>query len=262
MNPDSPSTRLAWKARERSRRPGDRRNRLPRLLLWTVRWLPSLRAELPGLRAAVTPGSTCVNFAAAGVGYSVILSALAGPTGRVHHVEPQARPPRWPVDAALLCCGNVAAHHIGVTEAPAVCGADADCLPPPPVPGEPPGEPADALPMFCGGSCAERPAEQTLDNLVRWVGLEKVDFLVIMPGAGRYVLTGAFQILLRDRPALLVRTGALPPIESGSLVRGLTGTLGYRMYRWIAGGWQHTVAVTEDCCTYLFRAPSSRFRHD
>ncbi|MBX9363388.1 hypothetical protein [Streptomyces sp. WAC04114] len=156
-------------------------------------------------------------------------------------------------------------HHIAEAEAPDLCGADAGCLPSAPVSGDLPGVPAEALPTACEGSCAARAAEQTLDNLVRWLGLERVDFLVIMPGpgtAGRRVLTGAFQILLRDRPALLVRTGALPSVDSGALVPGLTGTLGYRMYRWIAGGWQHTVAITEDCCTYLFRAPPSRLWQD
>ncbi|MFF5969787.1 hypothetical protein ACFY64_40105 [Streptomyces collinus] len=133
------------------------------------------------------------------------------------------------------------------------------------MPSDLPGAPAETLPAACGGSCAAQAAEQKLDDLVRWLGLERVDFLVIMPGAGnagRRLLTGAFQVLLRDRPSLLVRTGALPSADSGSLVPGLTGTLGYRMHRWIAGGWQHTVAVTEDCCTYLFRAPPSRLWQD
>ncbi|MGQ4443707.1 hypothetical protein ACN6LI_001401, partial [Streptomyces violaceoruber] len=146
-----------------------------------------------------------------------------------------------------------------------VCSAAAGCLPSAPVSSDLPGVPAGTLPPPCGGSCAARTAEQTLDNLVRWLGLERVDFLVITPAAGnagRRVLTGAFQVLLRDRPALLVRTGAPPSVDSGSLLPGLTGTLGYRMYRWIAGSWQHTAAVTADCCTYLFRAPPSRLWHD
>lgn len=266
MNSDSPSSGRAWFTREGPRRSGVHATSVTRLLLWAARWLPGAQARLPVLRSAVAPGAVCVNFAAAGAMYSVVMSILAGPTGWVHHVEPLARPPRWPtVVAALLRYRNISVHHMAVGEIPHRCAADSSCrtsaqaacrlsvVPdtPPPSAGT---EPHSAsAPM------------QTLDDMTRWLGLERVDFLMVKLDAGNTgkagsrVLAGAFKLLLRDRPVLLVRIGGWPGLDRGSLVHGLTNTLGYRMYRWSAGDWRHTVAVTEDCCTYLFRAEPTRF---
>ncbi|WP_431041729.1 FkbM family methyltransferase [Streptomyces sp. P1-3] len=269
MNSNLPSGGRAWATRDGSRYPGLRATSAARVVRWAARWLPGVDDELAGLRSVVPPGAVCVAIGDARTTYTVALSALAGPKGRVHCFEPLERAARWQTaTATVLGCENVTVHRIAVGALGHQCAVHG--MTPGPGRCRSPAGPCERR-AACGsrqaGAPSPRPAPvpvQTLDGVSRWLGLERVDFIKVDAGsAGRRMLTGGFHTLLRDRPALLVRTEARHRAghcsDLGSLARSLTASLGYRQYRWGARGWQRTVGVTEDCRTYLFRAQPSRF---
>ncbi|GAA2760967.1 hypothetical protein GCM10010103_00080 [Streptomyces paradoxus] len=271
MNPNSPSGGRARCTRDAPRRPGARGTSAAQVLRWAARWLPGMEDELAGLRAVVAPGAVCVNIAAVGATYTVVLSHLVGPEGRVHHFELSERPAR-PVDvAALLACENVTVHRIATGESGHQRALHSLGHRMTPVQGRcrlpaGPSEPRAAREPQQAGTPSPGPAPvQTLGGVSRWLPLERVDFIMVDAGsAGRRVLAGVFYTLLRDRPVLLVRTEAWhrPGHDFGSLVRSLTVTLGYHMFRWGAGSWHRTVGLTDDCRMYLFRAQPSGFRQE
>lgn len=181
----------------------------------------------------------------------------------MHSVEPPRGRARWMLSlTARLGCGNVVVHG-AASGGPTAPGAGG------------PGPRSGSRHLYViGGAAAPdngtggRPADLTADRLCRQAGLERVDFIKVVVGRVEPdVLLGAFGILLRDRPSLLLEldrtkrsTGYQP--EPTGLVRSLTTTLGYRMYRWKRGGWQTVSTVTDDCRSYLFsvRAPSGADR--
>ncbi|MFF8193117.1 hypothetical protein ACF05L_20125 [Streptomyces bobili] len=235
MKFDSPSGGLPPPARCGRRSGGVRLRSAACLLRWAARLLPGAEGEVAGLHTVVPPGAVCVDVGTARMMCVVTLSALAGPQGRVHLFEPLGRRARWSAAVAALLGGtNVVVHRVAV------------------------GRRDRGRAPHTGG---HRP--QTLDGVGRRLGLERVDFIKVDAGNDGYgVLTGAFHTLLRDRPVLLIQTEMRHRpghcSDPGSLVGNLTVTLGYRMYRWGAGGWQHTADITDDCRTYLFRAGPPR----
>ncbi|WP_052709255.1 hypothetical protein [Streptomyces sp. NRRL S-495] len=213
----------------------------------------------------VRPGAVCLDLGAGSGLDTWRLSALAGRHGQVHSVEPLRVRARWMLSlTARLGCANVVVHRAargGPTE---------------PGPGGPGPQSGSRHLYVIGGTAAPaigtggRPAGLTVDRLCRQAGLERVDLIKVVVGRVEPdVLLGAFGILLRDRPSLLLEleldrtkrsTGYQP--EPTGLVRSLTTTLGYRMYRWKRGGWQTVSTMTDDCRSYLFsvRAPSGAAR--
>ncbi|WP_051740858.1 hypothetical protein [Kitasatospora sp. MBT66] len=207
----------------------------------------------------VRPGAVCLDLGTGSGLDTWRLSALAGRHGQVHSVEPPRGRTRWMLSlTARLGCANVVVHR-------AARGGPAE-----PGPGGPGPRPGSRHLYVIGGTAAPdtgtggRPADLTVDRLCRQAGLERVDLIKVVVGRVEpEVLLGAFGILLRDRPSLLLeldRTKRSTGYQPGStgLVRSLTTTLGYRMYRWKRGGWQRVSTVTDDCRSYLFsvRAPS------
>ncbi|GGV83834.1 FkbM family methyltransferase [Streptomyces massasporeus] len=77
-------------------------------LRWSARRFPCVEDEVAGLRAFVPAGSVCVDAGAEYGLHTRVLAALAGPSGRVHSVEPLPGPcRRLRVTARLLGARNV-----------------------------------------------------------------------------------------------------------------------------------------------------------
>ncbi|MCH0561187.1 FkbM family methyltransferase [Streptomyces sp. MUM 16J] len=232
----------------RGGRPGIRLTFATTALGWAAGRWPGLDGELAGLRPVVRPGSVVLDLASTYGAYTWILSRLAGPVGSVHCFEPLPGPARRLTrSATALGSHNVRVHRIGIGTGgrgePLWAGRDpgAAALRIAPAPG------STQVPMA------------TVDDARRWLELDRVDFIrVDADGAEGAVLSGAFVTLLGDRPTLLLRIDparlAAHDVRPGDLVRRLTITLGYRMYRWSAGSWHLVPAVTDDRCFYLFRA--------
>ncbi|TQF02551.1 hypothetical protein E6W39_10095 [Kitasatospora acidiphila] len=192
-----------------------------------LRWVSRRRPA--GLRELVRPGSVCLEVRAEPHLVTWTLSILAGPTGQVHCLEPLRSTPRWlTVAGALFGRRNIVVHRSlparasepGTLRLPAPAGS------------------ADIVDVFC-----------------RQLSLERVDFINVGVTEAAVVL-GSFSTLLRHRPALLVeledRVCQDSGIESAVLVRGLTNTLGYLMYRWQGRQWQPVTEATTACGSYLF----------
>lgn len=74
--------------------------------------LPYLEKEMMVLSDLVSPGSVCFDVGAAGGTYTMILSRLVGPTGRVFAFEP--RPRSFGFLRAVLRRSNVSVHPIAL----------------------------------------------------------------------------------------------------------------------------------------------------
>ncbi|GAB2744084.1 FkbM family methyltransferase [Kitasatospora kifunensis] len=231
------------------------------VLRWAAERWPFVDREAAGLRPLVRPGAVCLDLGAEYGLYTWSLSAIAGPGGRVHSVEPLYRPARWlTVVSALLGCRNVTVHRTALGDRTRSGTMSLPRRRTPPVDGcthltegaLDPGPDVDFL--------AARPAAtpvRTVDDLCRQAGLEKVDFIKAeVDGGEAAALFGAFDTLLRDRPALLLGIEDRRPAKDGkasaNLVHSLTITLGYTMYRWQGPSWEPVAEVTDDCRNYLF----------
>ncbi|WP_307853656.1 FkbM family methyltransferase [Streptomyces tagetis] len=81
-------------------------------LRWGAHRFPFVEDEVADLRAFVPPGSVCVDVGAEYGLYTWVLATLAGPSGRVHSVEPLPGPHRWlRITARLLDARNVTVHR-------------------------------------------------------------------------------------------------------------------------------------------------------
>ena len=220
-----------------------------------------LEAEMLGLKDLVGPGSVCVDVGAAAGLYTAALSRLAGPSGRVHSVEPLAF--AHPVWTRVLGTGgarNVQRHVLAL-------GAE-------------PGRGVMSVPVgryglvtgrsfladgcrglgsnaeFAGQVTVSVPVA-TLDGLGLSLGLDRLDFIKIdVEGAELSVLHGAEQVIEAFRPTLLVeieaRHTARYEYGPGDLADWLAQR-GYAMYAW-QSQWQEADRVDAGTRNYLFRA--------
>lgn len=218
--------------------------------------------EVAGLGELVRPGAVCVDVGAEYGLYTWVLSALAGPTGQVHSVEPLPGPARWLRTASrVLGSDNVTVHRTALA---ARAGHGTLSLPRRrglPVHGrayltrdaDGPGPNAE----FRTSRPVSTPV-RTLDQLAREQGLERVEFVKAdVEGAELAVLRGGARTLRRDRPALLLEIEDRHLEKYGSrpadLVRHL-GEYGYAAHRWRQGRWAAAPRITTDCRNYLFTA--------
>ncbi|MCA1218514.1 FkbM family methyltransferase [Streptomyces sp. 8L] len=227
---------------------------------WGAQRLSFVEEEVAGLRPFVPRGAECLDIGAEYGLYTWMLSALAGPTGHIHSVEPLPGPSHWLHTAArLLGARNVTVHRTAL--------------------GERPGQGTLSLPVRRGlpvhgrayltegtdgpGPNAEfhtarivRAPVRTLDQLARRVGLERLTFIKAdVEGAELAVLRGGPETLRRFRPVLLLeiedRHLAKYGGDPGEVVEHLQG-LGYGAHRHRNGRWVSVPRVTDDCRNYLF----------
>ncbi|MER6996991.1 FkbM family methyltransferase [Streptomyces sp. NPDC000410] len=232
-------------------------------LRWASGRWPFVEDEVAGLRPLVRPGAVCLDVGAEYGLYTWSLSALAGPSGAVHSVEPLHGPAQWlRTTAAALGCDNVTVHRTALGERAQRQGTMSvprrRLLP---VHGRAyltegasgPGPNVE----FTGSRPVATPV-RTVDGLCHHMGLDRVDFIKAdVEGAEAAVLSGARNTLLRHRPALLLEIEDRHLAKYGMNATGLVGRLGefdYGMYRWRNRGWEPVTEVTDDCRNYLFTA--------
>lgn len=86
-------------------------------LRWAASRYSFVEEEVAGLRPLVRPGAVCLDIGAEYGLYTWTLSALVGPSGAVHSVEPLHGPAQWlRTTAAALGCGNVTVHRTALGE--------------------------------------------------------------------------------------------------------------------------------------------------
>jgi FkbM family methyltransferase len=231
-----------------------------------LRWASSrfdfVEDEVAALRPFVRPGAICLDIGAEYGLYTWVLSALAGPTGAVHSVEPLPGPAKWlRTVTGALGCRNVTVHRTALGER----AQDGTMSLPRrrllPVHGRAyltegasgPG-PNREFPRAVEVATPVR----TVDGLCHHMRLDRVDFIKAdVEGAEAAVLSGAGRTLQRHRPALLLeiedRHLAKYGTEPQELVRRLED-MGYAMYRHGPGGWERTARVADDHRNYLFTA--------
>lgn len=229
-------------------------------LRWGAHRLPFVEDEVVGLRAFVRPGAACVDIGAEYGLYTWVLSALAGPSGRVHSVEPLPGPNRWLRTAArLFGARNVTVHRTALGARP---GSGVLSLPVRrglPVHGrayltegtDGPGPNAE----FRTARYVETPV-RTLDQLAQEAGVDRLSFVKAdVEGAELAVLQGGAATLRYHRPTLLLeiehRHLAKYGGEPAEVLRHLK-RLDYRAHRRQHGRWIPAPRVTDDCRNYLF----------
>jgi FkbM family methyltransferase len=216
--------------------------------------------ELRGLDQLVRAGDVCFDIGAGYGMYTFPLAELVGPTGQVHSFEPLPVPHR-----ILSTLRNaVAANQIRVQRA--ALGPET-------------GDQELALPYRFGlpihGWAHLRSGQvspgrrisfsttrtlitpvHTVDGICLEQGIERVHFLKIdVEGFESSVLTGAEQILERDRPSLLLEIEDRHLIKYGRTGAEVAGALiarGYGMFAWRSGRWTPVTEVTTAGRNYLF----------
>ncbi|CAM5422990.1 FkbM family methyltransferase [Streptomyces avidinii] len=229
-------------------------------LSWASSRFSFVEDEVAGLRPFVRPGAVCLDIGAEYGLYTWALSALSGPEGSVHSIEPLPGPAAWLRTAAsAFGCDNVTVHRVALAARaqPGTMSLPRRRLLP--VHGrayltEGANGPGPNTEFARSRSVAT--AVRTVDGLCHHLGLDRVDFIKAdVEGAEAAVLAGARRTLLRHRPSLLLeiedRHLAKYDARPAGLVAGLRG-LGYSMYRWREGGWHPEAAVTDDFRNYLF----------
>jgi FkbM family methyltransferase len=221
-----------------------------------------LESEMLGLAELVGPGSVCIDVGAAAGIYTVALSRLVGPEGRVLSVEPLSfAHPLWARILGARSSGNVHQHRVAVG---AEAGRGKMSVP---VGRHGPVTGRSFLDWNTNGpgSNAEfaRQMEvdidiQTLDGLIESVGLTRLDFIKIdVEGAELHVLEGGQHAIETFRPAMLIeiedRHAARYQV-SGSDVTAWLLARGYTMHTW-QGGWQEAASICAHARNYLFLPP-------
>lgn len=215
--------------------------------------------ELRGLGEVVRPGDTVLDVGAALGMYTVPLSYLTGPTGRIYSVDPQPRN----FFVVRLLRGLTGAKR-GTIRRIAF--------------GPRPGESSIAvpivfgLPIFGHGHIADGVQERgphrirytrtpvdTIDSWAQREGIDKVSFIKVdVEGFEPSVVEGARALIDRDRPSLLLE------IEDRRLVRyGRTTAADfhrellerwpdYRMYTYVEDEWVPAAEIRDEVRNYLF----------
>ncbi|QHC18461.1 FkbM family methyltransferase [Streptomyces sp. GF20] len=229
---------------------------------WGARRLPFVEDEVEGLDAWVRPGAACLDIGAEYGLYTWMLSALAGPTGQVHSVEPLPGPSGWlRTTARLLGARNVTVHRTAIGDR---TGHGTLSLP------VRRGLPVHGRAYLVEGSRGPGPNAEfrrarsvrtpvrTLDQLVRDIGLEKLSFVKAdVEGAELAVLRGGSATLRRHRPTLLLEIERRHLTKYGgdpAEVLSHLGSYGYRAHRRQHGRWVPAPWITENCRNYLFTA--------
>ncbi|MFD5220517.1 FkbM family methyltransferase [Streptomyces tendae] len=192
--------------------------------------------------------------------YTWVLAALAGPSGRVHSVEPLPGPYRWlRTTARLLGARNVTVHRAALD---AWCGRGRLSLP------VRRGLPVHGRAYLTDGANGPGPNAEfpdsrtvatpvrTLDQLAHEVGMRRLAFVKAdVEGAELGLLKGGSATLRRHRPTLLLeierRHLAKYGAEPADVLRHLRG-IGYQAHRRSRGRWVPVARVTDDCRNYLF----------
>lgn len=223
-----------------------------------ARRTPYLEPEMLGLGELVGPGAVCLDVGAAAGLYTVALSQLAGPTGRVLSVEPLAfAHPLWTRILRARDNDNVTHRSIALGVEPGQCTMSVPIGKYGPVTGR----------SFLAwktnglGSNAEFRDQvdvvvnvETMDQLC--AGLTRLDFVKIdVEGAELHVLEGGRDTVARLRPTMLVEIEVRHTARYEHSPQDLVDWFskrGYRMQIW-DGGWQDTVSVCAHTRNYLFR---------
>ncbi|MGP4004783.1 FkbM family methyltransferase [Streptomyces sp. 8N706] len=231
-------------------------------LRWGAHRFPFVEDEVAGLRDLVRPGAACVDIGAEYGLYTWVLSALAGPTGQVHSVEPLPGPNRWLRTAArLLGARNVTVHRTALGARPGHGTLSLPIRRGLPVHGrayltegaDGPGPNAE----FRTARSVNAPV-RTLDQLAHEAGLERLTLVKAdVEGAELAVLEGGSDTLRRHRPTLLLeierrhldKYGAYP----ADVLRHLRD-YGYRAHRRQRGRWTPVPRITDGCRNYVFTA--------
>ncbi|MFJ3925923.1 FkbM family methyltransferase [Streptomyces sp. NPDC090022] len=229
-------------------------------LRWGAPRLPFVESEVAGLGELVRPGAVCVDIGAEYGLYTWVLSALAGPPGHVHSVEPLPGPARWlRTVSRLLGSGNVTVHR---TALGAGSGHGTLSLP------RRRGLPVHGRAYLTEGADGPGPNAEfrsarpvpvplrTLDQLAAEQRLRRVDFVKAdVEGAELAVLAGGSRTLRRHRPTLLLEIEGRHLAKYGArpddLLRHL-GRYGYRAHRRDGGRWTAVARISDDCRNYLF----------
>jgi FkbM family methyltransferase len=213
--------------------------------------------EIKGLAQLVKPGDTVIDIGA-GLGmYTVPLSYLIGPTGRIDSIDPQPR--NFHVVRFLRGLVGTARGRLRRVAMGPRPGEGEIVIPvngPFPIFGHghlrPVGTPAD------GRVVRIHTAVDTVDDWVDRERLGRVAFIKIdVEGFEPLVVEGARRVIDRDRPSLLME------IEDRHLVRYDRDAAGflaeiherwpdYRMYTWVEGAWVATPEVRPEVRNYLF----------
>ncbi|MFF2076038.1 FkbM family methyltransferase [Kitasatospora sp. NPDC058162] len=216
--------------------------------------------EVAGLRQVVAPGATCLDIGAEYGLYTWVLSALVGPAGRVHSVEPLPGPSRWLRTASrLLGTRNVAVHRLALG---AEAGRGTLSLP------KRRGLPVHGRTYLTDGADGPGPNAEfstsvqvatrvaTLDRLADELHLTEVSFIKAdVEGAELALLRGGAATLRRHRPALLLEIEDRHLAKYGARAADVVEHLeqyGYRPHRWWRGRWVPVPEVGDDCRNYLF----------
>jgi FkbM family methyltransferase len=222
-----------------------------------------LEPELVGLPGLVGPGSVCVDVGAAAGLYTVTLSRLAGPSGRVHSVEPLSiAHPMWTRVLRARDAPNVLHHPValGVEPGTGVMSVPVSRF------GPVTGRSFLAWKSSGLGSNAEFPQHltvpvevTTLDGLCASAGLTRLDFIKVdVEGAELHVLEGGQHTIDAFRPMMLIeieaRHTARYQYSPDTIVDWLTGR-GYTMHTW-QRGWREASGICEHTRNYLFRPPA------
>jgi methyltransferase, FkbM family len=246
-------------SRPRTTRHGNWRQRLGYALYRGASRINWAEPELRGLGKVVRPGDTVLDVGAALGMYTVPLSYLTGPTGRIFSVDPQPR------------------NFFVVRLLRALTGARRGTIRRIAF-GPQPGESRIAVPIIFGlpifghGHIADGVQEKgphrirytptpvdTIDSWVEREGIENVAFIKVdVEGFEPSVVEGARGLIERDRPSLLLE------IEDRRLVRYGRTTADefhrqlmerwpdYRMYTYVDDVWTPTDAITSEVRNYLF----------
>lgn len=225
-----------------------------------ARRTPYLEPELTGLTDVVRPGDVCVDVGAAAGLYTVMLSDLVGPGGRVHSIEPlRFAHPLW---TRLLRAGegtNVTHHALALGAEPSSARMS--------VPigkyGLVTGRSFLAWKTSGVGSNSEFTGQvevfvevDTLDQLCARAGMSRLDFIKIdVEGGELDVLRGGQYMIEKYRPSMLIeieeRHITRYQHAAGDVVDWLFQR-GYGMSFW-HNGWQATSGIRSDVRNYLFR---------
>jgi FkbM family methyltransferase len=218
-----------------------------------------IEPELAGLRGLVKPGSVCIDVGSAAGLYTVALSALAGPTGQVHSVEPVSfAHSNWTKVLGSRSGENIRHHATALGAEPGTGVMSVPVGRHGPVTGR----------SFLAwkteglGSNAEFAGQmevtvdvQTLDGLCEEAGLSRLDFVKIdVEGAEMHILQGGQRSIETFRPAMLVEIEARHSARyqySPDEIAGWLLNRGYTMHTW-QHGWQQAAKVSTQARNYLF----------
>jgi FkbM family methyltransferase len=229
-------------------------------VMWGARWTPYMEPEILGLSELVGRGSVCVDVGAAAGLYTLVLSRLAGPSGRVHSVEPLTF--AHPGCARLLrarSAENVRRHNVALGSAPGQALMSV---------------PVGQHGLVTGRSfLAQAPSElganaefdghvdvpvevKTLDSLCEQNGIGRLDFVKIdVEGAELQVVEGGEETIRKWKPSILVeieeRHTARYGWDAADVVAWFSRR-GYAMYVW-QGEWRRAANVCPQTRNYLFR---------